>query len=422
MLAEVMQQGRLEVRSPGVGVRRVAPLRQTAMALVGVYAVLAAIGTALGGLMVLAGFLAFFAYAGLPLLAHGRRVAEPSTQTSAGTLLDGSLTVDGDEVTVSAHDGVLSAPRAAFSDGWVEPSPAGTPRVVLRHESGDLGVIEVPSVAAGHELLERVGLAADRHALRVLTSGNSSQTLREMAFVGSVFFLAVPLFALGIAEDPGNVASAFVFLVVAVAVTALLAASTIKPVVRVGLDGIEIARGRRRRFIPVRDVTGIDMTLAGIELTVRGSPRPILLRCWGVQQAALAARIHEVVRGFGGATASAAQLARLDRQGRHLARWREDLRRLAAEDGGDYRRIGLAREDLERLLHQGDAPTERRIGAALALAASGDPSERERVRIAAQASASEELRAVLAAIAEDELEAAESAASSLLGTLPPPRA
>lgn len=422
MLDRVTHDGRLEVRSPAVGVRRVAQLRRTAVALVALYAVLAAIGTAVGGLMVLAGFLAFFAYAGLPLLAHGRRVSEPSTQTSAGIFFDGTLTVDGDEVTVSAHDGVLSAPRAAFSDGWIEPSPAGVPRVVLRHESGDLGVIEVPSVAAGHELLARVGFSADRHALRVVTSGNARQTLREMAFVASVFFLAAPLFALGVADDPENVASALVFLTLAGATAAALGASTIKPVVRVGLDGIEIARGRRRSFLPLRVVRDVSMTLAGVELLVDGSARPIVLRCWGVQQAALFGRIQEVVRGFGGASASAAQLAQLDRRGRHLARWREDLRRLAAEDGGDYRRIGLAREDLARLLQQGDAPTERRIGAALALAASGDPGERERVRIAASASASEELRAVLAAIAEDEVEAAESAVGSLLGTLPPPRA
>jgi hypothetical protein len=372
--------------------------------------------------MVLAGFLAAFCYAGLPLLAHVRRIGEPSTQTSAGVFHDGTLTVDGDAITVAAPDGALVMSRAEVADGWIEPTLRGGHRVVVRHRSGDLGVVEVPSRAAGQELLAAVGLSADRHALRVQTSGNAGQTVREMAFLTGMFSLVVPLFVVGAADGAREIGAGLVWLAVCATVTAALGAATVKPVVRVGLDGIEITRGRSRRFVPVRDVASVEMTLDGVALSVRGAPRRLVLRTWGVQQAALLARIQEVVRGFGAASASAAALAQLDRQGRELARWRDDLRRLASDDAGGYRRVALSREDLGRLLVQGDASAERRIGAALALAASGVPAERERVRIAARAAANEELRAALEAIAEDELDAAERAVVSLTRGARPPAA
>ncbi len=401
-----MRREPLVYRSPGVGVRRVAQMRRTAIALAAVYFGVTALATLAWGALALAGFIAFFAYMGLPLVAHWQRISDPGTQTSAGSLFAGTLTVDDDDVTVEGSDGVLSVPRSEISDGWVEPFGRGSQRVVLRHQNGDLGVVEVESLAAGNAILEAVGFSSDRHALRVRTAGNSSQTLREMAVVGAVFLLSVPLLALGLADEPGTLALAGAATAATVGIVALLARATVKPVVRVGLDGIAIARGRERTFVPVRDVVGVEMTKAGVEVWVTGAQPPLVLRCWGVQQAALHARILEVVRGFGGAAAPPAQLARLDRQGRDLAGWREALRRVVGDDAGDYRRSGLAREDLAKLLAQGDAPAERRIGAAMALASSGDAGERECVRIAARACASEELRAVLERIAEDEVDEA----------------
>lgn len=418
-MLHAVQREPLVYRSPGVGVRRVAQLRRSATAACVVYLLVALACTLAWGFLALAGFLAFFAYAGLPLVAHWQRVSDPGTQTSAGWLYHGTLTIGETDVVVEGTDGMLAVPRSEITDGWVEPFGQGGHRVVLRHRDGDLGVVEVESLAAGNAILEAVGFSADRHALRVRTSGNEGQTLREMALVGAAFFLSIPLLALGLAEDPGSLALAGAATAATLGVTALLARATIKPVVRVGIDGIAITRGRERTFVPVREVTSVNMTSTGIELWTSTGQRPHLLRCWGVQQAALFARIQEVVRGFGGAAASAAQLARLDRQGRDLAGWREALRRVASDDAGDYRRIGLAREDLARLLAQGDAPAERRIGAALALASSGDPAERERVRIAARACAEDELRVALERIAEDEADEATVDAALRARTIDP---
>lgn len=231
-----------------------------------------------------------------------------------------------------------------------------------------------------------------------------------MGLLASLFVLCIPLVGLGIAHELDSLLGWGAATAAAGALVGLMARATVKPVVRVGLDGIEISRGRRKRFIAVKDVEQIHATSVGVELEVRrplpGPTERVRLRCWGVQQAALHARIHEVVRGFGTTAASTAQLARLDRQGRDLRGWTEALRRVASDDAGDYRRIGLAREDLARVLAQGDQPAERRIGAAIALASSGDTEERERVRIAAKACANEDLRAALNQIAESEADEA----------------
>ncbi len=389
--------------------RRVARLRRTAIIVGGLYALAAAILTAVGGIFVLCGFLFCFAFWGVPLFAHYQRVAEPSAQTSSGTLLDGTLMVDGDEILIDGYYDAVRAKRADIADGWIEPFGTGQQRVVLRFKNGDLGVVEVDGLQRGYAILSAIGLSADKHALRVRTSGNENQLLREMGFISSLFCLCIPLLGLGIADDPDTLLGLGAAMAAVAAVTGLFARSLVKPVARVGLDGVEITRGRRKRFIPVKDIAGVRPTVSGVELEVRRPTGPgerVLLRCWGVQQAALLARIQEVVRGFGSTNASASQLAQLDRHGRDLPTWTEALRRVAADDAGDYRRVGLAREDLARLLAQGDQPPERRIAAAIALASSGDPEERERVRVAARACASEDLRAVLDKIAEDEADEA----------------
>jgi len=397
-------------KSSGVGIRRVARLRRIATTIAALYALFAVASTISGGMVALAGCLAFFAYAGLPFLAHYHRVSDPGTQTSSGALFRGSLHVDGTEIVFVSADGTLSVQSGDIADGWLEPFGGDGQRVVVRLLSGDLGVVEVDSVQRGHAILSAIGLSADKHALRVRTAGNSDQTFREMGLLVSLFVLCIPLMALGVAEDLSSLIGWGAVTAAAGAFVGVMARATVKPVVRVGLDGIEISRGARKRFIAVKDLEQVQLSMAGVELIV-ASPSPgereiVTVHCWGIQQAALFARIQEIARGFGASAASASQLAQLDRQGRDLPAWTEALRRVAADDGGDYRRVGLAREDLARVLSQGDQPPERRIGAAIALAASGDPVEKERVRIVAQACASEELRAALDRIAQDEADEA----------------
>src|SRR5262249_10580900 len=77
--------------------------------------------------------------------------------------------------------------------------------------------------------------------------------------------------------------------------------------------------------------------------------------------------------------------------------WRSALGALARR-GVDYRAAGLSPDDLSALLASPDATPERRLGAALALAASKHPAAPERIRIAAAQCASERLRVALESV------------------------
>jgi hypothetical protein len=109
---------------------------------------------------------------------------------------------------------------------------------------------------------------------------------------------------------------------------------------------------------------------------------------------ALATRIQEA-REASHRTFDGAALELLDRRGRTVAAWREALARITHRSG-DYRSSVLESADLAQVIEDVSAPAERRIGAALALAAlPGDPELKLRVRVAAQASANETMRVAL---------------------------
>jgi hypothetical protein len=117
-------------------------------------------------------------------------------------------------------------------------------------------------------------------------------------------------------------------------------------------------------------------------------------------------RIEDALAARVASQSQVARAAALERHGRPFARWRAELASLA-QQGADYRRnAGLARDDLQRVLEDASAPTEHRVGAAVALAAAGEVDIRRRVRIAAAACADRDLRAALEAAAEEELDEA----------------
>jgi hypothetical protein len=88
------------------------------------------------------------------------------------------------------------------------------------------------------------------------------------------------------------------------------------------------------------------------------------------------------------------QLDLLDRKGRAVSEWCGDLAGLARR-GPSYRNVGLSPDDLEAIVVSTDATPERRLGAALALSASGHPAAPERIRVAAAQCASVRMRIAL---------------------------
>jgi hypothetical protein len=92
----------------------------------------------------------------------------------------------------------------------------------------------------------------------------------------------------------------------------------------------------------------------------------------------------------------------LDPQGKNVGAWLSSLRALLRPGQEGYRRAALSAEALVEVLGRPDVDVRRRLGAAIALRASGDEAAPARIRAAAESVAGEEARALLEAIASDE--------------------
>ena len=83
-----------------------------------------------------------------------------------------------------------------------------------------------------------------------------------------------------------------------------------------------------------------------------------------------------------------------------MADWRAAVaKHITAED---FRRATLSADDVEAIFAAPNATPEHRIGAAMALRIAGGQDARERIRVAAEHSANDELRQALLEVAESD--------------------
>lgn len=168
---------------------------------------------------------------------------------------------------------------------------------------------------------------------------------------------------------------------------------------RVGADGLSYRTLTGNRFLPhariakvLREDKGVRLTLVdGREMVFH----PPLLA--GVR---LVEYLEDARAAARGAVDAGALGALLDRGARSLADWKRAAEGLATNTGG-YRGLVVTPDQLRVLVDDGGAPPERRVAAALALRSS--TGESDRIRLAAQSSADDELRAALEAAAEGEI-------------------
>ncbi|NUQ72499.1 MAG: PH domain-containing protein [Polyangiaceae bacterium] len=173
----------------------------------------------------------------------------------------------------------------------------------------------------------------------------------------------------------------------------------------VGTDGIVLKRGFTRRFIPYSALAGVKIDdEARLVLKMRSEKEIIIHKGDEAARRALDARIRHAMQAGGDSAAEGrAELDRLEPRGLSLQAWRETLKGLVVRPG-DYRRAGIPEEMLLAVVEDPDAPPERRIGAALALKASGREDAAPKIRIAAEACANEHVRVALERAAEDDLD------------------
>jgi hypothetical protein len=314
----------------------------------------------------------------------------------------GSIAVAGDRLVLERTGRSLRFPLADLVAGHVSPLKR---LVTLGLSGGDIVHVHVPTVEDGQRLLVATGLDASRRTLQMK--------------LGETFFLDFLTLLLGPGLFASVTARAGVFAIIPTmaltfglfrAVRALLGPAEVV----VGADGIIVRQSFSSRFIPFGRIASVD----------RGEPRrryatpssPVVFHLTdgtaveartrhlsAEQRAELTTRIDDAHRAWEAGGAGEAALARLDRNGRSPAAWREAMRELLEAPEG-YREQAVTRDALVEVLESPAAPVERRVAAALALSGLGDADLRSRIRVAAGACADEPVRVALTLAADGALD------------------
>ncbi len=224
--------------------------------------------------------------------------------------------------------------------------------------------------------------------------------LPSVAAIGSFFCAVMVASALGL-HDSFVAATLVPPTLVALGVMRLLG----RPSLTVGSDGLLVREGRRETFLPYRALHSV--VLAGgpgvasrsTDMIVNGlDGRDHLLRPTGRRSEveAVASRIEAAILRHRTTNGDGLRGDLLERGGRSLSRWRADLE----GSGQSFRTLAIPADHLTALLGDPYAPTEQRIGAALALRG----ESRARVRVVAAETVDPAVRAALDVLAEDDID------------------
>jgi hypothetical protein len=370
-----------------------------------------------GALMAATRIAAITSFAGIGLVT-GLAAMFLSRRRDAGRLATHgcALELDDAALTITASERAESVARADIDAGWTDEDG----RTVLRLRSGKEIVLSL-GADDGRELLKLLGLTAgDRTARIPYASAVSQLAARLRAAFGprvdiGVVNLSVLIPALlcliamgsGAAwwevqhgqSPPAALVPGALALIVPLLGLFAAARGQRRRWVTVGADGISIRRALRRpRFVAWPLVSGVVRDDTGVRLELKDGTRIELDHAHGGD--ALYDKIREAM-ALRASRDGAVELQELDRRGRPVAEWRDELKRIGEQPEG-YREGYL---DADRLAHSiGDPgrPIDRRVGAALLLGEMGEP-ERKRVRIAIDSLADDATREALERAAEGEI-------------------
>lgn len=290
----------------------------------------------------------------------------------------------------------------------VRPLPNG---VVLRSRALELEILAPAEAVAA--LLASLELSASARAVRfpiasvARARAGTAGTLAAVGVYVSGAFACGGLHTLGRAivglarglVDVGHLASTGVGALLALVPLLLCLRLFARRSVTVGADAVRIDGLVRRKLVPLAELS--DVADEGDDVVLRRNDGKVERLPKGGFP--LSRRIQEalVLHASGGDPLPAA----LERGERSTSEWVESLVSLVRARVG-YRGASV---DAERLLRIAEDPAGRpapRAAAAVALSASEAPDVRERLRVAAQASADLELKAILEQAAEGEAELA----------------
>lgn len=312
----------------------------------------------------------------------------------------GAIGVVGGDLVIVQGRKRKQIPLASLAEGWASPA-RGEIDLVLR--SGDEIRVAVPHAEDTERLLVAAGLDASKRTMRVALGETTFLDILTL-LLGPALVLPITRAVVALAALPWGVGALIFFGLFALLFKLVRAVFGPAQVV-VGADGIVIEHGIRNRFVPHDRLASVVVKHDAVDLTltdgsrVRARARHLTVE----EQAELRARIEAALAAFRRGGIAAESLARLDRCGRALGDWRAALQAIV-EQHGSYRETPLTRDQLLEVLESAAAPAERRLGAAISLAAARDEGVRRRIRVAAEASANPRVRIALASVADGALD------------------
>ncbi|WP_437645238.1 hypothetical protein [Sorangium sp. So ce362] len=304
---------------------------------------------------------------------------------------------DGLRLTFGAVE--RSVPRAELRSGLVVS--ALRVRVDLHLRGGRVLEVQVAREREGARLLAALGIGPAERRVAVSLGGVNRELVAGC--VGMPVFMGLWLVTLGAISRPlfSHAPLVVAWLVLTLASTWLFRRAARRTRVVVGSDGVRVERPFASVWLPYTDLTAVQTRGDRLLLSHGRSEAAVVLRTGEDLTESLAQRIREAHASAVGSAAPRGAAA-LERRGRDLAAWRDELRKLMA--AGDYRATTLNPEDVLHTLDDADSPPDRRIGAALLLRIAGYPEARDRIRVAADATADDALRTALEHAAEEEVD------------------
>jgi hypothetical protein len=300
-------------------------------------------------------------------------------------------------------DGEL-LPRRLVADGWYQPRALGSTIRLFDKRKRIIFEARVSTEEQAQAMLRALGLDASQKRAEFRTV--SPLAVRQQTGIGvGAVAMAVMLLSRHFLHAAGpwpfiSILGAFMLLVVFPAK------------VTVGVDGVLLKWLWQSRFIPMSDIVTIHAEgPTRIRLELRDGRVEIISTASAKQRGRrgvfterrdmILARIREAwqthrARGPG------ADVATIVARGtRSLEEWKRALATLEAADAG-YRQAALREEDLWRVVEDPRASEDARAAAALLLRKGLDEPGKARVRVAAEATASPKLRVALEASISDD--------------------
>lgn len=319
-------------------------------------------------------------------------------------------------------DGAMIATRASMTEGFVARAGSDWHVHVERRWPRPTVLLGASSEKDAKELLEHLELDASR---TVASFKLESRAARGWVAAIAAFLVVAAFFGAGLidASGPSNPADGLPALlrlstVGIIALYALFVAVPRRLVI--GADGLLLSWLGWRKFVSFEGVYTIGPVMAGSSivgaaLMGRYGPSEVL-RMRGRMVEELRARdVERMQQRLGDAFAEYKKRARdaaaaiPERGVRPVADWVRALRALGHGANADHRTAPVEPEALLRVIEDPSAKPEKRAGAAIAYAARGEDA-RKRLRIAAESTASPEIRAVFELAAEEADEAPVAAA------------